>query len=65
MEDLTTEDKALARSELLSAMMNRSGMAKDLRIPAIYRDHYTDRVNALYRVYMKLGGHLSVQEITR
>lgn len=65
MEDLTRDERSITRSELIQAIGFSGGMAKDARTPRVSRDYYKARVEQLHRLYLKLGGHLTTQEILR
>ncbi len=65
LKPLTDGERAVVRSEILTALVSRHGMAIDPFLPHEQRDHYRARVQELHRIYTKLGGHLSIAEISR
>jgi hypothetical protein len=63
--DLTPDEKDLMRQYVMVDILRRGGMSKDVRLPQYQRDHYGSSVMTLYRIYQKLGGLMSPQEILR
>lgn len=62
-EQLTGLQESILRTELLSSIMKRHGMASDLRLPREYRECYAVAVGELHAIYVKFGGGLTLKEI--
>ncbi len=65
MQDLTPDERSTARDETLLTIAKLVGMSRDFRFPRHCREQYRARVLKLHPVYLKLGGHLSPEEILR
>ncbi len=62
---LTGLEESILRTELLASIMKRHGMAGDMRWPLEFREQYSNSVDELHTIYVKLGGDLTLKDILR
>jgi len=62
---LTGVERSLILSEVIGAFIKKHGMANDPRLPQTYRQIYRADVFRFHAIYRKLGGILSLEELTQ